>query len=149
MNSYKVIPDSVGARKSFTVTAALREGYGPSGVTHTQEEAVEAILQSLKARAAAGKPFLTGTVCAGEVVYAWPEGAGKAGGGHEPTIQYTGEVNPLYNKDLLDDREAVVAILNELGAALGAALGQTRIYLAYDGQMWILEKEKAVTPTGD
>lgn len=150
MNNYNVIPDSVGVRRSFTVTCGLRVGYDASAVTHTTEEAIRAVLENLKSRAAAGLPYLTGTVTTGEVVYAWPEGPGKAGGGHEPVVLYQGEVNPLYNKDLLGDCKAVEDILNELGSTLGVALGQTRIYLAYDGQMWILEKEKeAVTPTGD
>lgn len=149
MNNYKIVTGSQGPKKSFAVTCGLRVGYDATAVTHTTEDAVGAVLENLKSRAAAGLPYLTGTVTTGEVVYAWPEGPGKAGGGHEPTIQYNGEVNPLYNKDLLDRPEAVGEILNELGAALGAALGQTRVYMAYDGQMWILEKEKEVTPTGN
>ena len=149
MNNYKILPGSMGVRKSFTVTCGLRVGYDASAVTHTLEEATGVVLKNLKSRAAAGLPYLTGTVTTGEVVYAWPEGPGKAGGGHEPVALYQGEVNPLYNKDLLDDRKAVEKILNELGAAFGAALGQTRVYVAYDGDMWILEKEKAVTPTGN
>jgi hypothetical protein len=147
--NYKIIPGSVGVRKSFQVTCGLRVGYDAAAVTHTGEEAVESVLEQLKFRAAAGLPYLTGTITTGEVVYAWSDGPGKAGGGHEPVIRYEGEVNPLYNKNLLENHDEVVAILNELGIALGAALGQTRIYLAYDGQTWILEAEKAVTPTGN
>lgn len=147
--NYQTIKGSEGPRKSFQITAGLREGYGPTGKTHTMEAAVEAVLENLKARAAAGLPYLTGTVTTGEVVYAWPEGAGKAGGGHEPVALYQGEVNPLYNRDLLDRPEAVREILNALAAELGSALGQTRVYVAYDGDMWILEKEKGETPTGD
>lgn len=149
MNSYKILPDSVGVRKSFQVTAGLRVGYDAAAVTHTVEEAVQVILENLKSRAATGLLYLTGTVTTGEVVYAWPEGPGKAGGGHEPVALYQGEVNPLFNKDLLNRPEAVREILDELGAALGVALGQTRIYLAYDGEMWILQKEETVTPTGE
>ena len=141
MSKYNVVTGSLGPRKSFQVVCGLRIGYGADAVTHTGEEALEAYLNHLKFRAAAGQPYLTGTVVPGEVVYAWPEGPGKA------VVQ--GEVNPLFNKDLLDDRKAVVEILNELGSALGAVLGQTRVYLAYDGEMWILEKEKGQTPTGN
>lgn len=146
---YQEVAGSRGPRQQFTVTCGLQEGYGPSGRLHALTEATEVVFGELKAAAAEGRPYLTGTILAGEVVYAWPEGPGQAGGGHEPVVVYSGEVNPLYNADLLDDRDAVVEILNALAAALGAALGQTRIYLAYDGELWVLEREAASTPTGD
>jgi hypothetical protein len=124
----------------------LAEGYGASAKIHTVSEVVELILDHLKTAAADGRPFLTGTVCASEVVYAWPEGPGKAGGGHEPTATYSGEVSPLYNSMSKEDIEVY---LNALAGVLGSALGQTRVYVAFSGDIWILQKEKAVTPTGE
>jgi hypothetical protein len=39
--------------------------------------------------------------------------------------------------------------LNGLASELGSVLGQTRIYVAYNGNMWILQAEKSSTPTGE
>ena len=101
----------------------------------------------MKECAASGRPYLTGSVTTGTVVYAWPEGEGKAGGGHEPQATYGGEKNPLYNSSVTD--EQVAEFLNGLASVLGSALGQTRVYVAYNGDMWILQREDAATPTGE
>ena len=144
---YKTVPGSRGERRSFQITVGLAEGYGPTAKTHAPAEVVELVLGHLKTRAADGRPYLTGTVSAGEVVYAWPEGPGKSGGGREPNATYSGEVSPLYNKDLGD--EQVVEILNDLASELGSALGQTRVYVAFGHETWVLQKEDTATPTGE
>ena len=127
MKSIKNI--SAGVRRSFELAVGLRQGYGDSAVTHTVAEMVDLVVNHLKSRAAAGKVYLTGTVVLGEVAYAWPEGAGKAGGGHEPIALYKGEVSPLYNEKTSD--EEAVQILTDLAGVLAQALGQTRVYLVY------------------
>lgn len=98
-------------------------------------------------RAASGKPFLTGTVTPGEVVYAWPEGDGKAGGGSEPNAVFQGEVTPLYGSNIAD--EEVEAMLYDLAAYFGEKLGQTRVYVRYRGEVWIIQAEQTETPTGE
>jgi len=125
----------------------LQEGYGSSAKTHSVNEVVEFVLDHLKRAATEGLPYLTGTVTEGQVVYAWPEGEGKAGGGHEATATYSGEVNPLYNAGM--SREAIEGFLNGLAYSLGSAFGQTRVYVAFAGDMWILQEEDAITPTGE
>jgi len=144
---YKTVEGSCGERRSFAITVGLAEGYGPTVKTHTIDEVVELVLGHLKIRAADGRLYLTGTVSAGEVVYAWPEEPGKAGGGHEPNVIYSGEVSPLYNKDLGDNE--VAEILNDLASELGSALGQTRVYVAFGHETWILQNEETETPTGE
>lgn len=143
---YKLVSGSRGERRAFAITVGLAEGYGPTA-THSTDEVVELILGHLKAKAAEGRSYLTGTVSAGQVVYAWPEGPGKSGGGREPNATYSGEVSPLYNKDLGD--EQVAEILNDLASELGSALGQTRVYVAFGHETWVLQKEDTATPTGE
>ncbi len=144
---YKIVDGSKGERRSFAITVGLQECYGDDATVHTVEEVVPFIENHLKAAAAAGRQFLTGSVTAGTVVYAWPEGPGNAGGGNEPQAAFVGEVSPLYNADLSD--EEVEVILNDLASELGSALGQTRVYVAYRDELWILQKEDTETPTGE
>ena len=143
---FNLVSGSRGTRRSFTITCGLQEGYG-EGKNHPFEEAVEIALGWMKGKAATGQPFLTGTVATGEVVYAWPDGQGKAGGGHEPAAIVTGEVSPLYNAAMTDEEAA--ALLKDLATNLGSALGQTRVYVAYRDEIWILQAEDKTTPTGN
>ncbi len=136
-----------GVRRSFELAVGLRQGYGDSAVTHTVAEVVDLVVDHLKSRVAAGKVYLTGTVVLGEVAYAWPEGPGKAGGGHEPIALYQGEVSPLYNAETTD--EEAVQILTDLAGHLAEALGQTRVYLVYRETVTVFQMEDTVTPTGE
>ena len=144
---YKLIEGSKGIAPHFAITCGLREGYGPDGTLHTVEEVVELVQQYLMERAAVGLPFLTGTVTTGTLVYAWSKERRLAGGANEPQATFSGEKNPLYNATLAT--EQVIKFLNGLASTLGEALGQTRVYVAYDGEMWILQKENTVTPKGE
>ena len=144
---YKLVEGSRGAAPAFAITVGLQEGYGPSGKTHTAGEVTALVEARLKECAAAGSTYLTGSVTTGTVVYAWPEGPGKAGGGHEPQATFSGNRNPLYNSAMT--AEQVETFLNWLAAVLGSALGQTRVYVAYAGDLWILQAEEKSTPTGD
>jgi len=144
---YKTVAGSLGTRRSFAVTCGLAAGYGAAAKIHQASEAVEASLSWMKARAAAGLPFLTGSVTTGQVVYAWPNGPGQAGGGFEPVARFEGEVSPLYNAAMTD--EEAIEILNNLASHLGTAFGQTRVYVVYCGKIWVLQAEEAATPTGE
>ena len=143
---YKLVAPPQRAPR-FAITVGLQEGYGPNGKLHLASEVVKLVLEHLKGAAAEGRPYLTGSVTTGELVYAWPEGLGKAGGGHESQAVYSGEVNPLYNANI--GNVAVALFLSELAGVLGTALGQKRVYVAFDGDLWVLEEEGATTPTGN
>lgn len=145
--SYKLVENSRGIAPKFSITVGLAEGYGPSAKIHTTDEVVGLVEKHLKDCAASGRPYLTGSVTGGDVVYAWPEGPGAAGGGHEPQATYSGNVNPLYNANM--SAEQVDEFLNGLASNLGTALGQTRVYVEYIGELWILQKEDSATPTGE
>jgi hypothetical protein len=147
MKNFCKVSGSRGTKKTFSIICGLREGYGEGKKLHSQDEAVEIALVWMKEKAATGKPFLTGTFSSGQVVYAWPEGEGKAGGGTEPVAVFSGEVSPLYNAGMTDPE--VVQLLNELAGRLGNALGQTRVYVAYRDEIWILQAEESSTPTGN
>ncbi len=144
---YKLVDGSRGTAPRFAITVGLQEGYGPTAKIHSVSEVIGLVLNYLKGCAASGAPYLTGSVTSGEVVYAWPEGPGTAGGGHEPQTTYGGNINPLYNAGM--SRESVEVFLNGLAAELGVALGQTRVYVEFDGVLWILQVEDKETPTGE
>ena len=144
---YRLVTGSRGERREFKITWGLAEGYGPTAKTHTLDEVVSLVETYLKNKAASGDSYLTGTVTTGVVVYAWPEGKGQAGGGHEPNVVYSGEVSPLYNSELSD--EFVGKILDEMAGQIGGQLGQTRIYVAFGHEIWIIQKEDTSTPTGE
>jgi len=144
---YKIVENSTGARRVFSITVGTQEGYGDSAKKHTFAEIVDAAKNWMMEKAASGKSFLTGSVLSGEVVYAWPEGDGKAGGGSEPNAIFQGEVTPLYGSHLTD--EEVRELLNDLASYLGGKLGQTRVYLRYRDEVWILQAEDQITPTGE
>jgi hypothetical protein len=147
---YKIVAENDNggrpeAAPRFTVTVGLQEGYGDNGRIHEPGEAAALIADFLKGKAVAGEPFLTGSVSANHVVYAW--GGDEPGCGSEPQIEYSGNKNPLYNSQMSD--EDIWEFLDELAAHLGAALGQTRVYVEYDGALEVLQAEGQSTPTDD
>jgi hypothetical protein len=107
----------------FKITVGLKEGYGESGTLHS----VDSISHLIPANA---------TTREGVVCYAWPEGPGKAGGGHEEQVIIEG--------DGLNENE-----VNELAAELAARTGQTRVYVCFNAETWIIQAEGKETPTGE
>ena len=83
----------------------------------------------MKRRVEAGLPALSGMFNRAEVTYAWPREDGSVGSDREPVALFTGEAVHAYLGHLPD--AAIEAMLNELAAELGAALGQERIYVAF------------------
>jgi hypothetical protein len=143
--SYKVLQDSKGRAPRFSITVGLREGYGPSAEVHDVGEVVVRVEKYLRDCSLVSRSFLTGLVTAGTVVYAWP--GLKGGSANEPVAVYSGEVNPLYNSSMC--REDIEKFLNGLAEVLGVYLKQTRVYVAFDGDMWILQEECSATPAGE
>ena len=134
-------------RRAFSVAFGLQEGYAQGARVHSFEEATMALKEWMVRRAASGKDFLTGTLSAGEVVYAWPDGPGKAGSGSEPCAVFAGEVSVLYAAHLSD--QVAEEILDDLASEVGRALGQTRVYVSYLDMTWVLQTEQTQTPTGE
>lgn len=136
-----------GSRRDFVVTCGTQKGYG-SSKTHTVQEVEEACQDWMAERAASGQPFITGTVTTGKVVYAWPEGEGKAGRGSETVALFCGVVSTLYNAAMSD--QEVSDLLTDLAEFLAERFGQTRVYVEYIDKTWVVERsEGESTPTGN
>ena len=138
---YRIVEDSRGPRRDFKVTVGLREGWDAEGRVYDVSEAARVARAWMRRRVAAGLPALSGMFTRGEVTYAWPRPDGSAGSDREPVAIFSGEAVPAYLGHL--DDAAVEAMLNELAAELGAALGQERLYVSFHGQTWILDRGAA------
>lgn len=91
----------------------------------------------MKRRTESKLPALSGMFTRAEVTYAWPRPDGSVGSDREPVAIFTGEAVHAYLGHLPD--EVIEAMLNELAAELGVALGQERIYVAFYDRTWILD----------
>ena len=134
---YCVVPGSSGPRRDFRITVGLREGWDPEGRVYDVSEAVRTARVWMSRRVAAGRPALSGMFNRAEVTYAWPRADGSVGSDREPVAIFTGEAVHAYLGHLPD--HDIEAMLNELAAELGAALGQERLYVAFCGRTWILD----------
>ena len=137
---YAIVPGSQGPRRDFRISVGLREGWDPDGRVFDISEAVRTARAWMKRRVEAGQPALSGMFSRAEVTYAWPRTDGTVGSDREPVAEFTGEAVHAYLGRLPD--ADIEAMLNELAAELGAALGQERIYIAFSDRTWILEAEE-------
>jgi len=140
---YNTVPTKTNERRSFRITVALREGYEGGAVVHEPSEAIQATHQWMKQRAEADQPYLTGSFAEETLVYTW-KGATGQDDAPEPAVVYQGEVSVAYNPDMPDDD--IKELLNELGALLGVALHQTRVYIAYRDEVWIIQADGKFSP---
>jgi hypothetical protein len=136
---YRIVPDSLGPRREFRITVGLREGWDPEGRVYDVSEAVRTARRWMRRRVEDGKPALSGMAARGEVAYAWPRPDGGVGSDREPVAIFTGEAVHAYLGHLPDVE--IEAMLNDLAAELGAALGQERIYVTFRDRTWILSRE--------
>jgi hypothetical protein len=134
---YEVVEGSRGPRRDFRVTVGLREGWDAEGRVYDISEAVRTAHGWMRRRVEAGLPALSGMFTRGEVTYAWPRPDGSVGSDREPVAIFSGEAVPAYLGHLGDAE--IEAMLNELAAELGAALGQERLYVSFNGRAWILD----------
>jgi hypothetical protein len=134
---YVIVDGSDGPRRDFRISVGLREGWDPEGRVFDVSEAVRTARAWMRRRVEAGEPALSGMFTRAEVTYAWPREDGTVGSDREPVALFTGEAVHDYLGHLPD--VAIEAMLNELAAELGAALGQERIYVAFADRTWILD----------
>lgn len=134
---YAIVPGSMGPRRDFRIAVGLREGWDEEGRVFDVSEAVRTARVWMRRRVEAGLPALSGMFARAEVTYAWPRPDGSVGSDREPVALFSGEAVHAYLGHLADAE--VEAMLNELAAELGAALGQERIYVAFCGRTWILD----------
>jgi hypothetical protein len=136
-DDYKIIPGSSGPRRDFRITVGLREGWDPEGRVYDVSEAVRTARAWMKRRAEAKAPALSGMFTRAEVTYAWTRPDESVASDREPVAIFTGEAVHAYLGHLPD--KDIEAMLNELAAELGAALGQERLYVAFCERTWILD----------
>jgi hypothetical protein len=134
---YEIVEGSLGVRRDFKVTVGLREGWDAEGRVFDLSEATRVALAWMRRRVASGLPALSGMFTRGEVAYAWPRPDGSVGSDREPVAIFSGEAVPAYLGHLPD--ADIEAMLNDLAAELGAALGQERLYVSFHGRAWILD----------
>ena len=137
---FRIIPGSIGPRRDFRITVGLREGWDPEGRVFDVSEAVRTSRAWMRRRVEAGQPALSGMFTRAEVTYAWPRPDGSVGSDREPVAIFTGEAVHAYLGHLPD--QDIEAMLNELAAELGAALGQERLYVSFCNRTWILDANK-------
>jgi hypothetical protein len=137
---YAVVEGSSGPRRDFRITVGLREGWDDDGRVYDISEAVRTARAWMGRRVGANLPALSGMFTRAEVTYAWPRPDGSAGSDREPVAVLTGEAVHAYLGHLPD--ADIEAMLNELAAKLGAALGQERIYVSFCNRTWILDAGK-------
>jgi len=137
---YIVVGGSDGPRRDFRISVGLREGWDAEGRVFDVSEAVRTARAWMRRRVEAGEPALSGMFTRAEVTYAWPREDGTVGSDREPVALFTGEAVHAYLGHLPD--AAIEAMLNELAAELGAALGQERIYVAFADRTWILDADE-------
>ncbi len=136
---FVLVPGSAGPRRDFRIAIGLREGWDEEGRVYDVSEAVRIGRAWMRRRVAAGLPALSGMFGRAEVTYAWTRPEGGVGSDREPVALFSGEAVHAYLGHLPD--AAIEAMLNELAAELGAALGQERIYVAFANRTWILDAE--------
>lgn len=110
------------------------------------EDAKTALHRWMRGRIERSLPYLTGQLVPAMTVYAWSD-SGTPVTGEEAGAIFMGEVSVLYDKDATD--EDVKKRLDELASSLGSSLQQTRIYVAYGEESWVVERENESTPTGN
>jgi hypothetical protein len=146
VEDYAVVPGSQGPRRDFRITVGLREGWDAEGRVYDISEAVRTARSWMLRRGEAGLPALSGMFTRAEVTYAWPRADGSIGSDREPVAVFTGEAVHAYLGHLPD--ADIEAMLNELAVALGAALGQERLYVAFCDRTWILDAGARPRPAG-
>jgi len=134
MNKYKIIQDSIGPKRSFTITVGLKEGYNLLGKLHEIEELMKESTDWMNTQVNQKLPYLPGMWKTADMCYVY-NGQQIT----EPVAIFSGEVNHLYNSDLKNFQ--IEEMLNELASILGSTTNQTRLYLTLCNKMWILEKE--------
>lgn len=151
MSDFKVIGRS--RRRSFKLTIGLEPGYdagtGAAAETTYQvryRSTADSVRAWLASQSAAGRPFLNGTLTRGLRLYTRP---------HDPSLRMTarayaeevavfaGEVSPVHLADTPDAE--IEFALTDLAKFLCERCEQTRIYVAYAGETWVVQRGDAPT----
>lgn len=140
---YNLFPTRTNVRRSFRILCGLREGYNAKGTICEVKKVIDAVHQWMKKRVEGDNPFLEGSFSREVLVYTW-KGAKEGDDTPEPAIIFQGEVSIAYNSQM-EDKE-VIELLNEIATIMATLTKQTRIYVAYRDEIWILQAEGKHSP---
>lgn len=144
---YKRVITSDSRKRSFSLTIGLKEGYEIHNYVFAFEDVMEIISDWQRKKVENDLPYLTGTLLKAAILYAWKNELGKGESGNEPVVLYQGEVSPIYHADLSDNE--VISLLEDLASVLGTKLSQTRVYITYREEIWILQQQGTTSSRGD
>ena len=140
---YILVPTRTNVRRSFKIICGLREGYNVNAKICEGKGVIDAVHQWMKKRAQKDEPFLTGSFSREVLTYTW-KGAENNNDAPEPAIVFQGEVSIAHNPQM-EDKEAI-ELLNEIAIIIATSTKQTRIYVAYGDEIWILQEEGKDSP---
>lgn len=125
-----------GGARPFSVTFGLSAGYGQDARTYSEEEASAAIHHWMATRIRAGKPYITGTVAGGTVLYGWGKAGEEPHLGKEAQVRFHGVLHPHFQAEM--SNEDALSQLIELATEVGAKLDQTRVWVEFGGEILVL-----------
>ncbi|HEX6258652.1 MAG TPA: hypothetical protein VFZ48_04185 [Candidatus Saccharimonadales bacterium] len=120
-------------RREFRIVLGLREGFGPESITHSFEEAAEAIRQWNEQQGKAGNPCLPG--CIVPALYNWVHGTrSNAQSGLEPAIVFEDSLSNSALPDL--PTSEAEELIQTLAVHLARTLNQQYVEFSYQGRKW-------------
>lgn len=125
-----------GSSRPFAVTFGLSAGYGANARTFSEAEASEVIHAWMAARIKAGKPYITGTISPGTVLYGWGNAGEEPNLGKEAQVRFMGVLHPHFQAEVSD--EDALDQLVELAQVVGNKLEQTRVWVEFVGEVLVL-----------
>jgi hypothetical protein len=128
---------AVMEQKTFEITLGLRRGYLEGAQEHSFAEAENAYRKWMQSRVDGGKRFVTGLLDTMTLTFPVRNGEGNMRVTQEPGVVLSGSLSPHYDKGRADSE--VSETLTDLAKNLGSALGQVRVYVAYQGRQWTVE----------
>ena len=122
-------------KKSYKITASLREGFTGEGQIHTLEETEEIIETWFESRIAENLPTVSGMLQDGKLFF--PSKGERADGSPVTicrTVIYFGELSS--ESDMKREDTEVTDTLESLARALKADLGQEEVYIIFNEHNW-------------
>ncbi len=122
-------------KRSYKITACLKEGYSATGREHAVQEAEESVGDWMRERLLGGLPTVSGLLQSGTLFF---PARGRRGDGMPVTASHTviyfGELSSKEDEDRIDDE--VAKTLESLALRLKTDLGQEEVFIVYEDRNW-------------
>ena len=122
-------------KKSYKITFALKEGYGPKGKVHRLADASNVFRLWMEHRLDAGKPVVSGLLQEGQLFFPAVKGS-KDLVTVSPTAVYYAEL--AYPEEQRRKNKEVKQTLESLALSLKAALKQESVFIIYRDVHWCI-----------